>query len=81
MAQPPKTKMPVSTTQAFAQLALKLTSGDKTDIRGRKMADGRSFFSVYDIMWNTGAYNTYDAAKKAWSLLLLSDFGEEVGVV
>ena len=70
-----------STMQAFAQLALKLTSGDKTDIRGRKMADGRSFFSVYDIMWNTGAYNTYDAAKKAWSRLLRSDFGEEVGTL
>ena len=71
--------MPVSTTQAFAQLALKLTSGDKTDIRGRKMADGRSFFSVYDIMWNTGAYKTYDAVKSSWTRLLQSEFGKEVG--
>ena len=70
-----------STTQAFAQLALKLTTGDKEDIRGMKMADGRHMFSVYDIMWNTGAYNTYDAAKKAWSRLLQSDFGEEVGTL
>ena len=68
-----------STMQAFAQLALKLTSGDKTDIRGRKMADGRSFFSVYDIMWNTGAYKTYDAVKSSWTRLLQSEFGKEVG--
>ena len=54
-----------STTQAFAQLALRLTSGYKSDISGRKMADGHSLFSVYDIMWNTGSYKTYDAAKKA----------------
>ena len=44
-----------------------------------KMADGRNLFSVYDIMWNSGAYKTYNAAKKAWSRLLQSDFGEEVG--
>ena len=67
-----------STTQAFAQLALKLTSGDKTDIRGMKMADGRSFFSVYDIMWNTGAYSTEAAASGAWYRLLQSEFGLEV---
>ena len=66
-----------STMQAFAQLALKLTSGDKEDIRGMKIADGRHIFSVYDIMWNTGAYETRDAVTGAWTHLLQSRQGKE----
>ena len=67
-----------STTQAFAQLALKLTSGDKEDIRGMKMADGRHMFSVYDIMWNTGAYESRDAVTGAWTRLLQSAVGGDL---
>ena len=67
-----------STTQAFAQLALKLTSGDKEDIRGMKMADGRHMFSVYDIMWNTGAYESRDAVTGAWTRLMQSKQGKQI---
>ena len=65
------------TSQAFAQFALKLTSGDKEDICCMKMADGRHIFSVYDIMWNTGAYKTYDAVTGAWTYLLRSKQGKQ----
>ena len=67
-----------STMQAFAQLALKLTSGDKEDIRGMRIADGRHIFSVYDIMWNTGAYESRDAVTGAWTRLLQSAVGGDL---
>ena len=66
-----------STTRAFAQLALKLTTGDKKAIRGLKMEDGHSLFSVHDIIWNTGSYETRDAARGAWTTLLRSRRGKK----
>ena len=65
-------------TQAVTELAIRLTSGDKDPIRGMKAPDGRSVFSVYDAMWNTGAYATRDAVTSAWTTLLHTDFGEAV---
>ena len=70
--------MKTSATQAVTQLAIRLTSGDKDPIRGMKAPDGRTVFSVYDAMWNTGAYATRDAVTSAWTTLLLTDFGEDV---
>ena len=64
--------------QAVKQLAMKLTSGDTNPIRGMRLADGRSVYSVYDAMWNTGAYTSYGAVKTAWARLLKSEFGFEV---
>ena len=68
-----------SATQAITQLALRLTADDKEPIRGMKTPDGRSIFSVYDAMWNTGAYVSRDAVKSAWKRLMQSEFKEEVG--
>ena len=72
------TRSAVSATHAVTQLAIRLTSGDKDPIRGMKAPDGRTVFSVYDAMWNTGAYATRDAVTSAWTTLLLTDFGEVV---
>ena len=63
---------------SIAQLVLRITSGDKSDIRGRKMTDGRSYFSVYDIIWNTGAYETRGAVMQAWSRLLQTKHGKKI---
>ena len=68
----------VNATQLVTQLAIRLTSGDKDPIRGMKAPDGRTVFSVYDAMWNTGAYATRDAVTSAWTTLLKTDFGESV---
>ena len=72
------TRTSTSATQAVMQLAIRLTSGDQDPIRGMKLADGRSVYSVYDAMWNTGAYKTRDAVTGAWTTLLRSEYGNEV---
>ena len=63
------------------ELAIRLTSGDKDPIRGMKTPGGRSLFSVYDAMWNTGAYPSYAAVKTAWARLTQSEFQEEVRAI
>ena len=70
-------------TQAITQLAIRLTSGDKDPIRGTTTADGRTFFSVYDAMWNTGAYATKSTVTKAFSRMIAegSDVKEEVASI
>ena len=65
-------------TKAITQLALRLTSGDKDPIRGMTVPDGRQMFSVYDAMWNTGAYVSRDAVTSAWSGLMKSEYENEV---
>ena len=72
---------PPSATQLVTQLALRLTSGDKDPIRGTKTADGRTVFSVYDAMWNTGAYASRDAVTSAWTRLMQSEFGDAVSLL
>jgi hypothetical protein len=71
---------PPSATQLVTQLALRLTSGDKDPIRGMKTPDGRSLFSVYDAILNTGAYASKGAVLKAFSRMIAegSDTKEEV---
>jgi T5orf172 domain len=71
---------PPSATQLFTQLALRLTSSDNEPIRGMKTPDGRSLFSVYDAMWNTGAYRSKGVVGKTFSRMISegSDGKEEV---
>ena len=71
---------PQSATQLVTQLALRLTSGDTDPIRGMKMADGRSVFSVFDAMWNTGAYAGRSGVKMAFARLIAdgSEYRDEV---
>jgi hypothetical protein len=71
---------PQTATQLVTQLALRLTSGDKEPIRGMKMDDGRTVFSVYDAMWNTSAYGSKKIVSMAFSRLLssTSEHKEEV---
>ena len=68
----------MSATKAVTQLAIRLTSGSKDPIRGVQLPDDRRVFSVYDAMWNTGAYPSYDAARAAWSRLIQSEFKDEI---
>ena len=71
---------PQTATQLVTQLALRLTSGDKDPIRGMKTPDGRTVFSVYDAMWNTGAYPSRGVVAKTFSRMISegSDTKEEV---
>ena len=74
------TRNHVSATHAVTQLAIRLTSGDKDPIRGMKAPDGRTVFSVYDAMWNTGAYAGRSGVKMAFARLIAngSEYKEEV---
>ena len=67
-----------STTEAITELAIRLTAGDKEPIRGMKTPSGRSVYSIYDAMWNTGAYKSRDAVTSAWTTLLKSVHSDEV---
>ena len=71
---------PQSATQLVTEFALRLTSGDKDPIRGWKAPDGRTVFSVYDAMWNTGAYPSKGVVAKTFSRMISegSDTKEEV---
>ena len=71
---------PQSATQLVTEFALRLTSGDKDPIRGWKAPDGRKVFSVYDAMWNTGAYPSKGVVAKTFSRMISegSDTKEEV---
>jgi HAMP domain-containing protein len=69
---------PQSAIQMVTQLALRLTSGDKDPIRGTKTVNGRTVFSVYDAMRNTGAFVSPSAVKNSWARLLDSEFKNEV---
>jgi Meiotically up-regulated gene 113 len=73
-----KASMHTSATQAIAQLAIRLTSGDKEPVRVMQMPDDSTLFSVYDVMWNTGAYHSRDAVTSAWTTLLKSEFKEDI---
>jgi hypothetical protein len=74
------TRSGVSATQAVAQLAIRLTSGDKDPIRGMKAPDGRTVFSVFDAMWNTGAYAGKSGVNMAFGRLIAngSEYRDEV---
>ena len=60
----------------MTQIVLRLTDGN-APIRGMKVA-GRNLFSVYDFLWDTGAYVSQSAVKGAWLRLTQSEHKDEV---
>ena len=65
-----------NTVTAMTQIVLRLTDGN-APIRGMKVA-GRNLFSVYDFLWDTGAYVSQSAVKGAWLRLTQSEHKDEV---
>ena len=58
-----------TTVTAMAQFVLRLTSGT-TPIRGMVIPVKGHQFSVYDFMYNTGAYSTKNAVKVAFCRMI-----------
>ena len=65
-----------TTATAMTQIVLRLTNGS-APIRGMKF-QGSNLFSVYDFMWNTGAFVSKGAAAASWTRLTQSEHKEEV---
>ena len=53
---------------SLTQVVLRLTNG--APIRGMKVIGKGNLFSVYDFMWNTGAYSSKGVVKKTFSRMV-----------
>lgn len=58
-----------TTVAAMTQIVLRLTSGS-APIRGMRVEGRGNCFSVYDFMWNTGAYTSKGVVLKTFSRLI-----------
>ena len=70
---------PPTTVTAMTQIVLRLMGGN-APIRGMNVPGKGNLFSVYDFMWNTGAYASKSSVTKAFSRMIAegSDVKEEV---
>ena len=66
-----------NTVTTMTQIVLRLTNGT-APIRGMKVPGKGNLFSVYDMLWNTGAYVSKGAAAASWLRLTQSEHSTEV---
>ena len=62
-----------NTTDKLKQVVLRVTTAN-APVRGVKVPGGHFMFSVYDFMWNTGAYESKGLVNKIFLLMISSGY-------